>query len=71
MNPDFVCFQGWASLYPFIRKQIVLVTTEDVLNLTHKEKVKFSELSDQAREGLEEVGQYIILVWTLNHCTPV
>ena len=60
MTPDrllcFVCFQGWASLYPFIRKQIVLVTTEDVLNLTHKEKVKFSELSDQARGGLEEVG---------------
>ena len=33
------------------------VTTNDVLNLTHKEKVKFSELSDDAREALEDVGQ--------------
>lgn len=52
---------GWACLYPYVRKQIVQVTTEDVLNLTHKEKVKFSELSDKAQAGLQEVEQGCVL----------
>ena len=52
-----VFLQGWACLYPYVRKQIVQVTTEDVLNLTHKEKVKFNELSDKAQAGLQEVGE--------------
>lgn len=52
---------GWAALYPFIRKQIVPVTPEDILNLTHKEKVKFNELSDKAQAALQEVEKGCVL----------
>lgn len=52
---------GWASLYPYVRKQIVQVTSEDVLNLTHKDKVKINELSDKAQAGLQEVDQGCVL----------
>lgn len=52
---------GWATLYPYVRKQIVPVTADDVLNLTHKEKVKFNELSDKAQEGLKECDKGSVL----------